>query len=143
MDYKEIIKLMKEMNDSDLTKLKIEENNVVIEMEKQNNDVSVTKEKPSLEKTDVETKEVNLDDDDIEIVTAPIVGTFYSAPSPDKEDYVKVGSKVEKGDVLCIVEAMKIMNEIESEVSGEVVEILCANDDSVEYGQELFKIKTS
>jgi len=76
-------------------------------------------------------------------VNAPIVGTFYAAPSPDSEPYVKVGDRVERGQVLCIIEAMKLMNEIEAEVSGTIEEILVRNEDPVEYGQVLFRIDPS
>jgi acetyl-CoA carboxylase biotin carboxyl carrier protein len=69
------------------------------------------------------------------------VGTFYSSPSPETSPYVKKGDRVRKGQVLCIVEAMKIMNEIESEFSGEIVEICVENENYVEYGQVLFRIK--
>lgn len=74
-------------------------------------------------------------------IDSPIVGTFYNAPSPDAEAYIKVGDQVKKGDVVCIVEAMKLMNEIEAECDGEVVEILVNNEGPVEYGQALFKIR--
>jgi acetyl-CoA carboxylase biotin carboxyl carrier protein len=74
-------------------------------------------------------------------VKSPIVGTFYTAPNPDADPYVEVGAIVKKGQVLCIVEAMKLMNEIEAEVSGEMVEILVPNAHPVEYGQILFKIR--
>ena len=71
-------------------------------------------------------------------VTSPIVGTFYRSPSPDADPYVEEGESVKKGQVLCIVEAMKLMNEIESDVTGEIVKILVANGQPVEYGQPLF-----
>ncbi|UCH25059.1 MAG: acetyl-CoA carboxylase biotin carboxyl carrier protein [Trueperaceae bacterium] len=73
-------------------------------------------------------------------VIAPIVGTFYSAPAPDAEPYVKVGDRVSAGTVLCIIEAMKLMNEIEAETVGTVVEVLVRNEEPVEYGQVLFRI---
>ena len=76
-------------------------------------------------------------------VTSPMVGTFYRALAPDAPPYVEVGDAVKPGSVLCIVEAMKLMNEIESEVSGTIVEILVANETPVEYGQELFLIEPS
>jgi acetyl-CoA carboxylase biotin carboxyl carrier protein len=76
------------------------------------------------------------------VVTAPLVGTFYRSPSPDSPPYVDVGSVVKKGQVLCIVEAMKLMNEIESEVAGTVAEILVQNATPVEFGQPLFRIET-
>ena len=80
-------------------------------------------------------------DEDVAIVTSPIVGTFYRTPSPDSPPFVEVGSRVKKGQVLCIVEAMKLMNEIESEIEGEVLEVSVANGQPVEYGEALFKIR--
>lgn len=74
-------------------------------------------------------------------VTAPIVGTFYASPSPDTPIFVKVGDRVKAGQVLCIIEAMKLMNEIEAEVSGTVREVLVKNEDPVEYGQTLFRLE--
>ncbi|TFU18004.1 acetyl-CoA carboxylase biotin carboxyl carrier protein [Thermus tengchongensis] len=74
-------------------------------------------------------------------IKAPIVGTFYRAPAPDAPPYVEEGDRVEKGQVLCIIEAMKLMNEIESEVSGIVKKILVKNGEPVEYGQPLFLIQ--
>jgi acetyl-CoA carboxylase biotin carboxyl carrier protein len=74
------------------------------------------------------------------VVTSPFVGTFYRAPSPDTSPFVEVGDSVKKGQVVCIVEAMKLMNEIESETSGRVAEILVKNGDHVEYGQGLIRL---
>jgi oxaloacetate decarboxylase alpha subunit len=74
-------------------------------------------------------------------VASPIVGTFYRASSPDKPPYVEVGDVVKKGQVLCIIEAMKLMNEIESEAAGKIVQILVENNQPVEYGQPLFIIE--
>lgn len=81
--------------------------------------------------------------EDLHLVKSPIVGTYYEAPSPGAEAFVKVGSHVESGQVLCIVEAMKLMNEIESDESGEVVRIFVENGQPVEYGQPLFGIRPS
>ena len=80
-------------------------------------------------------------DENLQIITSPMVGTFYSSDAPDKPAYVKVGDKIHKGQVVCIVEAMKLMNEIESEFDGEVVEVCAKNEEMVEYGAPLFKIK--
>lgn len=74
-------------------------------------------------------------------VTAPIVGTFYEAPAPDADPFVKVGDTVEVGQVLCIIEAMKLMNEIEAETKGVIAEVLINNGEPVEYGQALFRIE--
>jgi acetyl-CoA carboxylase biotin carboxyl carrier protein len=81
--------------------------------------------------------------EDLFLVKSPIVGTFYGSPSPGSEPFVKVGSYVESGQTLCIVEAMKLMNEIESETSGEVLRIFAENGQPVEYGQPLFGIRPS
>ncbi|OGD79760.1 MAG: acetyl-CoA carboxylase, biotin carboxyl carrier protein [Candidatus Coatesbacteria bacterium RBG_13_66_14] len=74
-------------------------------------------------------------------VVAPLVGTFYTAPSPESPVYVKVGDRVDKGTVVCIVEAMKVMNEIESEYAGTIVKVMVQNAQPVEYGQRMFAIK--
>lgn len=88
--------------------------------------------------------ESNLNSEDEEgtiTITSPMVGTFYSKPSPDSESFVNTGDKISKGKVLCIIEAMKLMNEIESEYDGTIVKCLVNEGDMVEYGQPLFKIR--
>ncbi len=78
---------------------------------------------------------------ELHIIKSPIVGTFYSAPSPDSEPFVRVGDHIEQDSVVCIIEAMKLMNEIQAEVSGEVARIYVENGQPVEYGQSLFGIR--
>lgn len=73
-------------------------------------------------------------------ITSPMVGTFYRAPAPDEPPFVNMGERISKGDTVCIIEAMKLMNDIEAEVAGEVVEILVENGDPVEYGQVLMRV---
>ncbi|MDQ3798934.1 MAG: acetyl-CoA carboxylase biotin carboxyl carrier protein [Acidobacteriota bacterium] len=80
-------------------------------------------------------------DEDLYKIPSPIVGTFYRSPSPDKEPYVQIGSRVSPESVVCIIEAMKLMNEIQAEVSGEVAKIYVENGQAVEYGQPLFGIR--
>lgn len=93
-------------------------------------------------KTETESSNENAaEEDNLIKITSPIVGTFYSAPAPDKEPYVREGSVVAVGATVCIVEAMKLMNEIEAEVAGEIVKIYVENGQPVEYGQPLFGIK--
>ena len=87
------------------------------------------------------TAAVAADTDGRHIINSPIVGTFYAASGPDADAYVQVGDRVQPGQVLCIVEAMKLMNEIEADVAGEVVEIFPANAQPVEYGEPLFALK--
>jgi acetyl-CoA carboxylase biotin carboxyl carrier protein len=81
--------------------------------------------------------------EDLHLIKSPIVGTFYGAPSPGAEAFVKVGSHVETGQTLCIVEAMKLMNEIESDAGGEIIRVYVENGQPVEYGQPLFGIRPS
>jgi acetyl-CoA carboxylase biotin carboxyl carrier protein len=85
--------------------------------------------------------EVQQDTANLHKITSPMVGTFYASPSPDADVYVKAGSKVSKDSIVCIVEAMKLFNEIEAEVNGEIVEVLAKNGQLVEYGQPLFLVK--
>ena len=95
-----------------------------------------------MEKTDAEKKKAEEKEEAAagNVVESPLVGTFYAAPAEDAQAFVKVGDKVEKGQTLGIVEAMKLMNEIESDYSGTVAEILVHNQEGVEYGQPLFRI---
>jgi len=86
-------------------------------------------------------KEVVIEDKNLSIITSPMVGTFYSSASPESPAFVEVGGAVSTGKVICIIEAMKLMNEIESEYSGIIVERLVNDGDMVEYGQPMFKIK--
>ncbi|GAA0726365.1 acetyl-CoA carboxylase biotin carboxyl carrier protein [Clostridium malenominatum] len=155
MDFKGIAELVKVVSDSKVTNLEIQENGLSIKIAKELEKVFIKELKeesiyPVVQDTKVNNiidtveeaiKEAAQEEENIKIISSPIVGTFYSSPSPDKEPFVKVGSKVKKGDTLCIVEAMKLMNEIYSEVDGEVVEIIAKEGDMVEYGGELFKIK--
>jgi acetyl-CoA carboxylase biotin carboxyl carrier protein len=96
---------------------------------------------PEKVKVEEKTEEIKEKEDNLHTITSPIVGTFYRAPAPDAPPYVEIGDYIKKGDVLCIIEAMKIMNEIESDVSGEVVDVLVANEEPVEFNQGLFKIR--
>lgn len=84
-----------------------------------------------------------VEDPKIHTVKSPLVGTFYRSPAPGQKEFVQVGQKVNKGDVLCIVEAMKVMNSIDSDASGEIVEILVEAGSSVEFGTGLIKIRTA
>jgi acetyl-CoA carboxylase biotin carboxyl carrier protein len=89
----------------------------------------------------VESKTETHSTDNLHKITSPMVGTFYASPSPDAGVYVSVGDKVKENTVVCIVEAMKLFNEIEAEVDGEIVEILAENGQLIEYGQPLFLVK--
>ena len=145
MEYEEIKKLMDDMGNSKLSSLDIEfPDGIKISMAKTvQKDISVvTAERitPTVVEID-STKDKKQKEESLETITSPMVGTFYASDAPDKPAYVKVGDKIHKGQGVCIVEAMKLMNEIESEFDGEVVEICAKNEEMVEYGKPLFKIK--
>lgn len=123
-------------------KSNIEDNNLINESEAK---VGSSKVKRNLVNNMEETNnnDANINSNEVlyNIVKSPLVGTYYSSGTPGGKAYVKKGDYIKKGDVLCIVEAMKIMNEITSEFDGEIVEVLRNDEDIVEYGMELFKIK--
>jgi acetyl-CoA carboxylase biotin carboxyl carrier protein len=153
MDYASIKELIGIINSSDLTNFEMEFDGVSLKMSK-NNSVSAptsttTKEIKAVEASKLEyitERKTEKVVEEVEVkggtyVNSPIVGTFYASAGSEKPAFVKVGDKVKKGDVLCIIEAMKIMNEIQSEVDGEIVEVLVSNEQMVEYGQKMFRIK--
>lgn len=148
MEYEKIKQLIDDMGNSKLTSLEIDfPDGTKISMKKEEKTVLLeatdrTVTKISNEKT--VTEEVVNSDKKVEegnIIKSPMVGTFYAKPSPDSEPYVEVGKNVKKGDVVCIIEAMKLMNEIESEFDGEIAEILVKDGEPVEYGKPLFRVK--
>ncbi len=170
MDYKNIQELIKTVSNSDLTTFEIETEGMRIKMEKKEQQVIVERMpvnaapvepvvKETLARENIATNQVSVEkldnniastvepaakivsEENLFVVKSPIVGTMYSSPNPESQNFVKVGSQVKKGDTLCILEAMKLMNEIESEIDGEIVEVLVANEEMVEYGQPLFKIR--
>jgi acetyl-CoA carboxylase biotin carboxyl carrier protein len=91
--------------------------------------------------TPVSTGKSDSSDGNVSYITSPFVGTFYRSPSPEMAPFVDAGTRIKKGQVICIIEAMKLMNEIESELEGSIVQILVENGHTVEYGEPLFKIK--
>lgn len=147
MDYNEIKNLINDIGQSNVDevnlefpdgiKISVKKNNQVIkEVVKEN-----TTETPENIKQTITTKEIKEENEDFKVIKSPMVGTFYSKSAPTANPFVKVGDKVKKGQVLCILEAMKLMNEIESEYDGEIVEVCVKDDEMVEFGQSLFKIK--
>ncbi len=144
MDYNEIRKIIQDMGDSKLDTLEIEfPDGLKIKMDKGINETSKNIQcVPNDVKQGLKNVENLIEQvEEYNVIKSPMVGTFYSKSSPKAEPFVKVGDKVKKGQVVCIVEAMKLMNEIEAEFDGEVVEICKKDEDMVEYGTVLFKIK--
>jgi len=156
MDLDLIKKLIKIVDTSNVTDLEIEENGLKIKIAKKirssevisQSQIPVVSAQPviqpaasGVEETSKQKAEVEPIAANLHEIRSPIVGTFYRAPAPDADSYVQVGSTVSPGSVLCIVEAMKLMNEIESDVNGKIVKILVENGKPVEYNQPLFLIE--
>lgn len=150
MNINDLKELIRAVDESDLSEFKLEKCDIKIYMKKEEGEKIIREsasERAGIQEAPVEKivpapkdleekKEENL-----HIIKSPMIGVFYSSPSPDAESFVRPGSRVKKGDVLCILEAMKLMNEITSDVDGEIVEVLVENQSPVEYGQGLFKVR--
>lgn len=154
LDYNKIKELIHEIDSSSIRVFELENDGFKLKLSK-NDEVSFkeinNKEEVNVGNTNsksipkkelvVEEESNNIIDIELKEVKSPLVGTFYSSSTPGGKPYVEVGYKVKKGDVLCIVEAMKIMNEITSDFDGEIVEVLRKDEDIVEFGMTIFKIK--
>ena len=154
MDLNLIKKLIKILEASEVTDLEIEENGTKIKLAKkvrvmqtvsfpQSHMAAPANQQTSVSVSKTEDKRAVDENIGLHEIKSPIVGTFYRAPTPDADAYIQVGDSINVGSVLCIVEAMKLMNEIESDVSGKVIKILVENGKPVEYNQPLFLIQTS
>ncbi len=139
-----IKELLKELERTSLEELEIETKDFKVKAKFSRGNIQPISAAVPQEPVEVaeEPKETEGSSKDYYVVEAPMVGTFYRAPAPGAEPFVKEGDYVEKGQTLCIIEALKVMNEIESEVSGVVRKILVENGQPVEYGQPLFYIET-
>ena len=142
MEYEKIRQLINDMGNSKLTSVDIEfPDGVKIKMEKKVSAMPFNEQVKVIEHIEENTVKEEVKSGNI--VKSPMVGTFYIKPSPSANPYVEIGKQVKKGDTLCIIEAMKLMNEIESEFSGKIIEVLVKDGDTVEYGTPLFKIAVS
>ena len=142
MDIRKIKKLIEMLQDSDLTEIEVKEGEESVRIARGNSRTIEATPAPiihSSTSSPVEKNEVSLDKSG-SIIKSPIVGTFYRKPSPDKPPFIEIGSNVNAGDVVCIVEAMKMMNQIQSDRSGKIEAILVENGQPVEYDQPLFSI---
>ena len=148
MEYEQIKKILEDMGNSKLSEVSIEfPDGAKISMKKDFTKENTCKKSENTvnsqeisepKKVETETQEKV---EDCKIIKSPMVGTFYSKPAPDAESYVHIGQDVKKGDVVCVIEAMKLINEIESEFDGKIVEILVNDGEMVDYGKPLFKVK--
>ena len=143
MDIRKIKKLIEMLQESDLTEIEVTEGKEAVRISrKSSNDIVV--EKPTSDRKvetiiNTETKETSISGS--KTITSPIVGTFYRRPAPDKDPYVKVGDVIDAGQIVCIVEAMKMMNEIKSEFSGKIVAIEVEDGEPVQFSQDLITLE--
>lgn len=140
MNLEKIEKLVKIIENSSMLDFSIQEGDVKIKMSRRGN-AGAPSTPMAVSTQGVDNAADGLDSDDEGYITSPIVGTFYSAPSPEAKAFVKVGDRVKAGQTVCILEAMKLMNEIESDFDCEIEAVLVSNEQKIEYGQPLFKVK--
>lgn len=143
MEYENIKQLIEEMGNSKLTAVDIEfPDGTKISMKKDKMQEKIIQNIPIVENNTIENQiKENTNDKKGNIIKSPMVGIFYLKPSPTAEPYIEIGKEVKKGDVLCIIEAMKLMNELESEYTGKVTEVLVKDGEAVEYGTPLLRIE--
>lgn len=150
MDFKEIRELIRVFDKSELNKLKVREGEFEISMQRgfENGVTTVTTSAPVAQSTSVSAAPIAAVSSPVEVsvqsgdtICSPMVGTYYSSPSPESAAFVKVGVTVKKGQTLCILEAMKIMNEVEAEFDCKIVEILVKDGDPVEYDMPIFVVE--
>jgi len=149
MNIKEIKELINLMNENGLVELEVEKEGMRIRLKKTSSGIEgyggpiVVQQERILEGAQKETTEVSIEKTSVKTVEirAPMVGTFYRSPSPEAPPYVEAGQAIEPGQVICIIEAMKLMNEIKSEIKGRILEILVDNAEPVEFGQPMFLIE--
>ena len=147
MDIRKVKKLIEMLESSELEEIEIHEGEESVRLVKNKTETVVTHQvQPNQLDKVVESSEQPkksaplIENSDGEVITSPMVGTFYAAASPGAKPFISVGDEIQEGDVVCIVEAMKMMNEIKSDYSGKVVSVLAENSEPVEFGQALFVI---
>lgn len=147
MEYEKIKQLMEDMGNSKLTSIDIDfPDGTKISMKKEEKQTTIVNNVSSRNNIQEENDETKVDEKKedsrkLNIIKSPMVGTFYLKPSPTADPYVEIGKEVKKGDTVCIVEAMKLMNEIESEFDGKIAEIYVKDGEAVGYGEPLFGIE--
>ncbi len=141
MEFDDVKKLIQLLEGTDITELQYEKEGFKIKLKREKVPSSHEAQQEQIIQKQPAEVSITAGDTGLITITSPIVGTFYRSPAADMEPFVEVGAKVEKGQVLCIVEAMKLMNEIESDLDGLVSKILVENGQPVEYGESLFLIE--
>lgn len=154
MDLRKIKKLIEMLQESDLNEIEVKEGEESVRINRKKEGVihtstpislgqNLNQSSAPLPQTDSSEIESEQAAEDLNHITSPMVGTFYRKPAPDKEPFIEVGQTVKKGDTVCIIEAMKMMNQVKSEFDGKVIAINIEDGDPVEFGQELISIEES
>ena len=154
MDLRKIKKLIEMLQESDLNEIEVKEGEESVRINRKKESVihastpisvgqNLNQSSAPLPQTDSSEMENGQATEDLNLITSPMVGTFYRKPAPDKEPFIEVGQTVKKGDTVCIIEAMKMMNQVKSEFDGKVIAINIEDGDPVEFGQELISIEKS
>jgi acetyl-CoA carboxylase biotin carboxyl carrier protein len=154
LDLKAIKQVVEMMKRSEISEFEIEEKDFKLRLSRKNGDTQIIQAAAPVAAAPIAaaapaapaapaTAAAPAEEQGVSVVKSPMVGTFYTAASPDSPVFTKVGAKVSADSIVCIIEAMKVMNEIQAELSGTITEVLVENGEAVEYGQPLFKVKTA
>lgn len=151
MDLKAIKQVVEMMKRSEISEFEIEEKDFKLRLSRKNGDIQTIQAAAPVAVAPIAaaapaapaTTAAPAEEQGVSVVKSPMVGTFYTAASPESPVFTKVGAKVSADSIVCIIEAMKVMNEIQAELSGTITEVLVENGEAVEYGQPLFKVKTA
>lgn len=154
MDLKAIKQVVEMMKRSEISEFEIEEKDFKLRLSRKNGDTQIIQAAAPVAAAPIAaaapaapaapaTAAAPAEEQGVSVVKSPMVGTFYTAASPESPVFTKVGAKVSADSIVCIIEAMKVMNEIQAELSGTITEVLVENGEAVEYGQPLFKVKTA
>ena len=144
MDLRKIKKLIEMLQESDLNEIEVKEGEESVRINRKKGDVEIPQQ---IVAPQVQSKEIveNVDEpeENLSFIQSPMVGTFYRSPAPGKPPFVEIGQRVKKGDTVCIIEAMKMMNQVKSEFDGKIISINIGDGEPVEFGQELISIEKS
>ena len=143
MDLRKIKKLIEMLQESDLNEIEVKEGEESVRINRKKGDVEIPQQRvaPQLQSKEI-VENVDEPEENLSYIHSPMVGTFYRSPAPGKPPFVEIGQKVKKGDTVCIIEAMKMMNQVKSEFDGKIVDIKVENGQPVEFNESLVSIET-
>ena len=143
MDLRKIKKLIEMLQESDLNEIEVKEGEESVRINRKKGNVEIPQQigAPQIQKKDI-VENVEKPEENLSYIQSPMVGTFYRSPAPGKPPFVEIGQKVKKGDTVCIIEAMKMMNQVKSEFDGKIVDIKVENGQPVEFNESLVSIET-